>query len=139
MPVEERSSLVLTQRLRRLLEKPVPAVVATRRLKGYVQAVPAWFEFRDSLFWLNSHRARSWPQHIQRDGRVTLLILDREDDHYWAQVEGRLVEATTEGAESVIERLARRYTGKPFRALQPGEERITLTIQPVRITGEGID
>ena len=135
----ERSHLQVTDRLRRLLEKPMPAIVATRRLKGYVQVVPAWFEFRDGLFWLNSNTARSWPGNIQRDGQVTLLILDRQDDHYWAQVEGVLVEATTDGALEVIERLARRYTGKPFRALQSGEERITLKIQPLRITGEGID
>jgi hypothetical protein len=135
----EPGDLIVSERLRLLLAEPVPAIVATRRLKGYVQAVPAWFEFRDGLFWLNSNTARSWPNNIQRDRQVTLLIMDRQDDHYWVQVEGLLVEATSDGAPEVIERLARRYTGKPFRALQGGEERITLKIQPVRVTGEGID
>jgi len=38
----------------------------------------------------------------------------------------------------VINRLARRYTGKKFRALEPGEERVTFTIEPVKITGQMI-
>ncbi len=99
---------------------------------------PAWFEYRDGYVWVNSHTRRSWPQNVLRDTLISLLVLDRDDPDRWVRVDGRLVEASTLGAEEHIDRLSRRYTGNPFRALEPNEQRIMFKIEPVRITGEKI-
>jgi len=99
---------------------------------------PAWFEYRDGYVWVNSHTRRSWPQNVVRDKTISLLVVDREEPDRWVRVDGHLVEATTVGAEDHIDRLARRYTGKPFRALEPNEQRIMFKIEPVRIAGEMI-
>lgn len=54
----------------------------------------------------------------------------------WAQVQGRLVTATTEGADEHINQLSLRYTGTPvYQYRRPGMRRVTLKIEPLRITG----
>jgi PPOX class probable F420-dependent enzyme len=126
----------LSEGARRLVAQPLLAIVGTLRPSGKVQMCPVWFEYRDGHFWLNSARGRAWPANLEREQAATLLILDKEDPHYWAQVEGRLMEATEKGAEEHISRLALRYTGQPFRKLAGGEQRVMFKLEPLRITGE---
>jgi hypothetical protein len=53
----------------------------------------------------------------------------------WLKVRGRLVETTTKGAAEHIDRLSLRYTGNPkYQSSQPGEQRITLKVEPVRVS-----
>jgi PPOX class probable F420-dependent enzyme len=128
----------LSAQAQTLLAKPFLGVIGTRRADGSVQMNPAWFEYRDSYVWVNSHTRRSWPQNVVREKAMSLLVLDHEDPDRWLRIDGRLVEASTVGAEEHIDRLSRRYTGNPFRALDPNEQRIMFKIEPVRITGENI-
>jgi PPOX class probable F420-dependent enzyme len=130
--------LTLSQPARALVAQPVVAIIGTKRADGSVQMNPAWFEYRDGYLWLNSHTGRAWPQNVIRDRTVSVLVVDPKDAFRWVRIDGRLVEATTEGAEQHINRLAKRYTGKSFRALEPDEQRITLRIDPVRVSGEEI-
>jgi PPOX class probable F420-dependent enzyme len=131
-------SKVLSTQAQSLLAKPYLAVIGTRRADGSLQMNPAWFEYRDGYFWVNSHTRRSWPQNALRDKAMSLLVLDRDDPDRWVRVDGRLVASETTGAEKHIDQLSHRYTGKPFRALEPNEQRIMLKIEPVHVTGENI-
>ncbi len=52
----------------------------------------------------------------------------------YAEVQGRLVEATTEGADEQIDRLSLRYTGNPtYQNRRPGMQRVLLKIEPTRV------
>lgn len=130
--------LTLSEPARALVAQPVVAIIGTKRRDGSLQMNPAWFEYRDGYLWLNSHTRRTWPQNVLRDKTVSVLVVDPKDAFRWVRIDGRLADATTEGAEQHIDRLAKRYTGEPFRALEPDEQRITLRIEPVRISGEMI-
>ncbi len=77
---------------------------------------------------------RGWLAHIERDPRVTLLLLDPKAQHRWAQIQGRVVSLTTEGGSEHIERLALRYTGRPYRT--PDQVRTIIRVEPLRVTGE---
>jgi len=121
-----------------LVAQPVVGIIGTKRTDGGLQMNPAWFEYRDGYLWLNSHTKRSWPQNVIRDKTVSVLVVDPEDSFRWIRIDGRLVDATRDGAEQHIDRLAKRYTGRSFRPLEPDEQRITLRIEPVRVSGEGI-
>ena len=99
---------------------------------------PAWFEYRDGYLWLNSHTRRAWPQNLLRDGVASILVIDKQDDEYWVRVDGTVLESSTDGALEHINRLSMRYSRKPFRALEPNEQRIMFKIEPVRLTGQGI-
>lgn len=117
-----------------LVAEVFPAVVATTRRDGTPHLTPVWFEYHDSFFWLNSWQGSDWMAQLQRDKTVTLLLLDPKNMFRYAEVQGRLVEATTEGADVQIDRLSLRYTGNPtYQNRRPGMQRVLLKIEPTRV------
>jgi len=112
--------------------------MGTKREDGSIQLNPVWFELADGYIWVNSNTRRSWPRHLRRDREVTLLLTDPTVPDRYAQIRGRLAEVISDPKHEFIDRLARRYTGKPFRELEPGEERVTFKIEPLTVTGQMI-
>ena len=58
------------------------------------------------------------------------------DSYEFVHVRGRVAERRTVGADGDIDTLAQKYPGRekyPFR--QPGEERVTIVIEPEQVTG----
>jgi hypothetical protein len=110
-----------------------PAILGTTRSDGSVQIVPVWFEYRDGSFWVNGGTNRGWFKHLQRDPRITLLLLDPKDMFRWAQVEGRMVRWEEDAGGEHINNLSHRYTGRDYQNSRQG--RIKIQIEPTRITG----
>jgi len=125
--------LQIGPRLKAFFDEPVPLAVGTTRRDGSVQMTPVWYEYRDGQIWLNGGPKRDWVKHMQRDPRVSLFVLDPKNMFRWAQVQGRLVDTSAEGADDHIERLSRRYTGGPYR--NPKVDRLIVRIAPERVIG----
>ncbi|MDQ6710773.1 MAG: pyridoxamine 5'-phosphate oxidase family protein [Candidatus Dormibacteraeota bacterium] len=128
----------LPSAVKRLAELPILTVVGTNRANGAVQMNPVWFEYRDGDFWVNSNTRRTWPRNVQRDGGALLLLVDPKVPDRFAQIRCRLAQTIADPQHAMIDRLAHRYTGKPFRELEPGEERITFKLVPIKVTGQEI-
>jgi PPOX class probable F420-dependent enzyme len=120
-------------RLRALLDEPLPITIGTTRKDGSVQMTPLWYEYRDGQIWLNGGPNRDWVKHLQRDPRLTLLVLDPKNMFRHAQIQGRLADRTAEGADDHIEHLAQRYLGGPYP--NPKVDRLIVRIDPERVTG----
>jgi PPOX class probable F420-dependent enzyme len=120
-------------RLQAFLSEPLPIIIGTTRRDGSVQMNPIWYEYRDGLIWLNGGPKRGWVQHMRRDPRVTLFLMDPKSMWRWAQIQGRLVDTTTEGADEHIETLSQRYTGGPYR--NPKIDRLIVRVAPERVMG----
>jgi PPOX class probable F420-dependent enzyme len=120
-------------RLRAFLDEPLPIVIGTTRRDGSVQMTPLWYEARDGQIWLNGGPRRDWFKHLQRDPRLTLLVLDPRNMFRWAQIQGRLAGTTFEGADDHIDHLSQRYTGHQYAA--PKVERMIIRIEPERVLG----
>jgi PPOX class probable F420-dependent enzyme len=131
-----KPSVALSPALQELAAKPILVVMATKREDGSIQLNPIWFELRDGYFIVNSNTRRAWPRNLQREKEATMLLVDPEVPDRYAQIRGKLVEVAPDPNVEVIDRLARRYTGEKFRALEPGEERITFRIQPIKVSGD---
>ena len=131
-------ALALSPAVQKLAELPIPIVVSTKRADGSVQLNPVWFELKDGYIWLNSNTSRSWPKNLQRERDVTMLLVDPQTPDRYAQIRGRLAEVIPDPKHEIIDRLARRYTRKSFRELEPGEARIAFKIEPVAVTGQMI-
>jgi PPOX class probable F420-dependent enzyme len=127
--------LTLSEAMAQFAQEVFLAVVGTLRHDGTVQMNPVWFEYDAGYFWLNSWRGSRWLEHLERDKDITLLLLDPHNAGRWAQVQGRLVSTTTEGADAHIDRLAHRYTGRPYTPWREGVQRVKIQIEPWRITG----
>jgi hypothetical protein len=74
-------------------------------------------------------------RHVERDGDVTLHLLDPHDVGRWAQVQGKLVETSDEHGAEHIDALSMRYTGKPYDYSYNPRPRVRIQIEPVRISG----
>jgi hypothetical protein len=95
---------------------------------------PVWFEYDGDYFWLNSFRGSKWLDNLERDGRLTLALVDPKNMFRFAEVQGRLIEATNEGGAEHIDRLSLRYTGQTYQRHMPGVQRVKIQIEPVHIT-----
>jgi|GEM_PF-3315126 len=114
------------------LAAAMPVVVGTRRRTGEVKLTPAWYEYRDGCFWLNTRRGAHWLDHIERDRSATLLVIDPADPHRVVHAETRLVQTTIAGALEQVNRLSQRYLGQPYRLAFP-QQRVLVQLEPVRL------
>ena len=135
-PFSKPLTVRLSPAVQALAAKPVLLVMATKREDGSIQLNPIWFELQDGLVVVNSNTRRSWPRNLQREGEATMLIVDPEVSDRYVQIRGQLVDVTPDPRVEMIDRLARRYTGKTFRVLEPGEERITMRLRPIKVSGD---
>jgi len=86
---------------------------------------------------LNTWRAKL--QHMENDGRVSVLVVDRDDPYRWIGIEGMVVETTEEGAAEHIIKQAGVYLGRDSYDFKPGEQRILVRIAPERVEPYRVD
>lgn len=118
-------------RVRELIEAPNFAYIATLRKDGTPLVVPVWIDLEDDTLVVNSAQGRAWPANLERDGRVTITVPDKDNPYEYVAIRGRLAETTTDGADDHADKMAKKYMGVdtyPFR--QPGEVRIRVAIEP---------
>lgn len=99
-----------------LLRRPNPAVVASLRPDGSPHTVATWYDWEDGRVLLNMDESRLRLRFMQRDPRVALTVLDDEGWYGHVSVIGRIVRIERDTELRDIDRLAVRYTGKPFRS-----------------------
>jgi hypothetical protein len=84
----------------------------------------------------NTAAGRTKARNVERDPRVSVLVVDRADGYRWVAIRGR-PEITTEGADAHIDRMARKYTREGWQA-RAGEVRLLVRIRPERISAYGL-
>jgi len=120
-----------------LLREKVLAHVATIMPDGSPQVTPVWVDTDGEAVLFNTAKGRLKHRNLSRDPRVAISITDRNDDYRTVVIRGR-AELIDEGADELIDRLAKKYRGLdryPFR--QPGEERVTVRVVPETIHRRG--
>lgn len=133
--VEEIPVLEIPERFRDLFEKPIFGHLATLTPKGRPQVNPIWFDVHEGHIRFNSALGRQKDKNIRVHPHVALSIQDPQDGYRYVEVRGEVVQITEEGADDVIDGLARKYLGVeayPFR--QPGEVRVTYLLRPDRFS-----
>jgi PPOX class probable F420-dependent enzyme len=122
-----------------LHEEPNIAVVAVLREDGTPHQTPVWVDWDGEHVLLNLNNFRAKLEHLKRDPRVSLLVLDRSDPFRWVGIEGKVAEITTEGAYEHIVRQAGVYLGREEYALKEGEERVLVRIAPDRVEAANVE
>jgi len=129
----------LDDNARKFLEKPYVGTVTTLRQDGSPHSTIVWVDVDEDGLSFNTAAGRAKPRHLERDPRVSLLVVDPEDTYKWVSISGT-AELTTDGADSQIDRLAKKYLGQdeyPWR--KPEEQRIKVRINPERVDSYGFD
>lgn len=100
--------------VRELLLKPNPAVMATLRKDGSPVTVPTWYRLVSDRIHLNLDTTRVRLQHIQRDPRVALSIMESGNWTTHVSIQGRVVEIVDDPELEGIDSLAQHYTGQSY-------------------------
>jgi PPOX class probable F420-dependent enzyme len=114
---------------RALLEAPNFGHVASVLPDGSPHTVCVWVGLEDDRVVFFTQPGSRKARNLARDPRVAISIVDRANPYRGADVRGRVVE-TVEGerALEIIDRLAEKYTGKPF----PMRSGVVFLIEPER-------
>ena len=123
-----------TPATRALFAKKVLAHVASLGPDGEPNVTPVWVELDGDDIVINTALGRAKARNLASDSRVAVSLTDPDDPQSAVAIRGTVVGFTTDGADEVIDRLAKKYTGLdsyPFR--HEGEVRVTVRIHPDRI------
>ena len=128
--------LNVPEKLQDLLTNKKKAFVylATSMADGTPQVTPVWFNTDGEYILINSAAGRIKDKNMRAHPAVALCIADPDDPYHYLQIQGKVVEITTEGADAHIDTLAFKYLGRekyPYR--KPDEQRVTYKIQPLKI------
>jgi PPOX class probable F420-dependent enzyme len=113
-----------------LLRRPNPAVVASLRPDGSPHTVPTWYDWDGELVLLNMDESRLRLRFMRRDPRVALTVLADDGWYRHLSLLGRIVRIEDDDSLEEIDRLAVRYTGKPFRTRD--RKRVSAWMKPER-------
>ena len=127
----------MTDEQLRFLENAFPGIVTTVRPDGSPHNTVVWVDVDNGLPSFNTAAGRAKPNHLERDERVGLTVVDPSDMYRWLAIDGR-AEVTTDGAEEQIGKLSRKYDGKDWE-YRSGEQRLKIRIHPDHITAYGFD
>jgi len=113
-----------------LLRRPNPAVVATLRPDGSPHTVATWYDWEEGLVLLNMDESRLRLRFLRRDPRAALTVLDAASWYAHVSLYGRVVRIEDDPDLADIDRLALRYTARPFRTRD--RKRVSAWLRPER-------
>jgi PPOX class probable F420-dependent enzyme len=128
----------LNQAVRRLLDDPNPAVLATINADGSPQTSVIWVGREGDELVISSAAGRRKDLNIRRDPRVSLSVYDQQDSEVYAEIRGRAT-VTEDAGRALAVRLAEEYegpgAGETFLALPPEIVRVFIRIVPEHVAG----
>jgi PPOX class probable F420-dependent enzyme len=97
------------------LAQPNPAVVGTVRPDGSPHTAATWYDWENSRVLLNMEDTRLRLGYLRANPRVSLTVLAADDWYHHVSLIGRVASIEEDVELRDIDRLALRYTGKPYR------------------------
>ncbi|HUP86622.1 MAG TPA: PPOX class F420-dependent oxidoreductase [Acidimicrobiales bacterium] len=108
------------------------ATLSTLLPSGYPMTHVMWVDADDDHLLINTEVHRTKYKNIQRDPRVTVTVIDRENPYKYTEVRGKVVEEVRGSqARDDIDRLSQKYNGTDYDPSAIQSERVILKIKPV--------
>jgi PPOX class probable F420-dependent enzyme len=102
-------------RFEAVLAKPNPCVIATVKPDGAPVTVATWYLWEEGRVLVNMDEGRKRVQYLRNDPRVSLTVLDGESWLRAISLRGRVAALEDDPDLAEIDRIARHYTGRPYR------------------------
>ncbi len=121
-----------------LLERPILFILATVQPDSQPQVTPVWGDHVDGNLRINTAMGRQKWKNLSERPQATVLVIDPDNPMRYMEIRGKVVNETTEGADGVIDKLAKDYLGVdvyPYHT--PDETRVTFLIEPVKVIAAG--
>ena len=93
-----------------LLERPLLATLATRRIDDSTLLSPVWHEWRDGAFLITVEAGDGKLRHMTRDPRVTIIVAEPDPPYRGLEIRGE-AEIQELPYGTTIRRIGRRYIG----------------------------
>ncbi|WP_328910984.1 PPOX class F420-dependent oxidoreductase [Streptomyces sp. NBC_00234] len=124
--------------VRRLLDEPIPAVLATVNADGSPQTSVVWITRDHDDILISTAEGRRKDRNVRRDPRVSLTVYDPKDPLQYVEIRGVATVAADPGRALAV-RLAEEYegpgAGEDFLSLPPEVIRIVIRIAPQHVVG----
>lgn len=123
---------MLETAVREAAQGPNFAAFTTLLVGGHPMTHMMWVHADDQHVLVNTEVHRQKYKNVQRDPRVTITIIDRENPYKFVEVRGRVVEEVRgDAARADIDDLSHKYVGRPY-GTEIKSERVILKIAPDR-------
>jgi PPOX class probable F420-dependent enzyme len=120
------------QEIDAFLAQANPAVVGTVSPRGTAHTAATWYDWEDGRVLLNMDESRLRLGYLRSNPSVSLTVLALTDWYRHVTLLGAVVSIEEDDGLRDIDRLAVRYTGKPYRNRE--STRFTAWMQPERWT-----
>ncbi|MFF1409639.1 PPOX class F420-dependent oxidoreductase [Streptomyces sp. NPDC058289] len=120
-------TLVLNDTVRKLLDAPHPAVLATLNPDGSPQSSVVWVTRDGDEILISTQRGRRKERNIVADARIGLTVFDLADSSLYAEIRGTAT-VTEDIGRAVAVRVAEEYEGPGA-----GEEYVNAPAEDVRV------
>ena len=130
----------LSPGFQKLLRERSFCEIATIMPDGSPLIAQVWVDTDGAYILINSPQNSQKVRNVRRDPRVAVNVVDPADQWRLANVRGRVVDITTEGANALIDQLGKKYRGwEEYPYKDPNNPRVTLKIAPERIHEVGLN
>lgn len=130
--------VLMNDAVRRILDDPNPAVLATINPDGSPQTSVVWVARDGGDLLVSSAAGRRKERNLRRDPRVSLTVYDPADPQRYVEVRGRATVAEDIGRALAVS-LAEAYegpgAGQEYLELPPEVVRVVLRITAEHLTG----
>ena len=108
-------SLPITENFHDLFTRPLLCAVTTINPNGQPHTVPVWVDFDGEHARVNFPVDTKKARNLQTNDKLSLLILDPQNNGHWIEIQGHVGEVHDEadGAREHINQLSAKYTGNP--------------------------
>ncbi|MEO8230084.1 MAG: TIGR03618 family F420-dependent PPOX class oxidoreductase [Chloroflexota bacterium] len=111
-----------------LLERPLLATLATRRIDDSILLSPVWHEWRDGAFLVVVEAGDGKLRHVTRDPRVAIIVAEPDPPYRGIEIRGIAeIERLPDG--SAIRRIGRRYIGDDVESLYAEDDDSSVALQ----------
>lgn len=121
-----------------LLATTALAHVATIGPHGEPQCNPVWFDWHGEHVKASQTKTRQKYQHLNRDRRIALSIVDPENPCRYLEIRGEVVRIKEDPNIDFISAMAKKYLGlDKYPYHRPGDERVVIFVRPEHTTQMG--
>jgi PPOX class probable F420-dependent enzyme len=116
---------------RDILDQPAIAHLASLGPRGEPQTHPVWFLWDDGRLKMSTTTDRQKFANVDRDRRVSVSILDRDNPYRYVEIRGHVVEVEPDPEKQFIDRLAKQYLdADEYPNKDPNADRVVLHLEP---------
>ena len=125
---EGRQAEQLSEEIKELIRSANFGHLATLMRDGAPHVDPVWIDLEGETIIVCSGTGSLKARNTKRDARVGLSVVAMDNPYKETQLRGRVIEQRPDPHLTAIDRVSRKYTGKPFPFRDKPAERLVLVI-----------